>query len=80
MTAHDQFTLHLDRGERYAFEVSLDWERVRRCFGLFEDYCVVTAGVRNGIPVSVVIVERRRTVPAGRRTEGTGVGVASLRR
>jgi hypothetical protein len=57
MTAHDQFTLHLDRGERYAFEVSLDWERVRRCFGLFEDYCVVTAGVRNGIPVSVVIVD-----------------------
>lgn len=35
-------------------------ERVRRCFELFEDYCVVTAGVRQGIPVSVAIVD-----PAG---------------
>jgi uncharacterized OsmC-like protein len=36
-------------------------ERVHRCFELFEDYCVVTAGVRQGIPVSIVIVD-----PAGR--------------
>jgi uncharacterized OsmC-like protein len=36
-------------------------ERVRRCFELFEDYCVVTAGVRRGIPVSVVIAD-----PVGR--------------
>jgi uncharacterized OsmC-like protein len=36
-------------------------ERVGRCFELFEDYCVVTAAVRRGIPVSVVIVD-----PAGR--------------
>jgi len=32
-------------------------ERVRRCFELFEDYCVVTAGVRQGIPVSIVIAD-----------------------
>jgi uncharacterized OsmC-like protein len=32
-------------------------ERVERCFGLFEDYCVVTAGVRKGIPVSISIVD-----------------------
>lgn len=36
-------------------------ERLKRCFELFEDYCVVTAGVRQGIPVSVVIVD-----PGGR--------------
>ena len=36
-------------------------ERVTRCFELFEDYCVVTASVRRGIPVSVVIVD-----PSGR--------------
>jgi uncharacterized OsmC-like protein len=36
-------------------------ERVARCFELFEDYCVVTASVRQGIPVSVTIVD-----PTGR--------------
>jgi organic hydroperoxide reductase OsmC/OhrA len=35
--------------------------RVARCFELFEDYCIVTAGVRRGIPVSVTIVD-----PSGR--------------
>jgi uncharacterized OsmC-like protein len=147
MPEHDPFTLHLDRRERYEFEVRFDWEgveplvvdepeplgrgrgpnaarligaavgncltasllfclekarqtvqalrtdvvgtmvrnahgrlrlgkldvritldvaaaqpeRVGRCFELFEDYCVVTAGVRQGIAVSVVIVD-----PGGR--------------
>ena len=32
-------------------------ERVTRCFELFEDYCVVSASVRRGIPLSVVIVD-----------------------
>lgn len=32
-------------------------ERVARCLELFEDYCVVTAGVRQGIPVSVVVLD-----------------------
>jgi organic hydroperoxide reductase OsmC/OhrA len=31
--------------------------RVARCFELFEDYCVVTSGVRQGIPVCVTIVD-----------------------
>jgi uncharacterized OsmC-like protein len=35
-------------------------DRVTRCLQLFEDYCVVTASVRKGIPTSVVI-----TNPAG---------------
>lgn len=35
-------------------------DRVNRCLQLFEDYCVVTASVRKGIPTSVVV-----TNPAG---------------
>jgi hypothetical protein len=47
---------------RITLDVAADQpERARRCFELFEDYCVVTAAVRQGIPVSVVIVD-----PAGR--------------
>jgi uncharacterized OsmC-like protein len=43
---------------RITLEVQADRpERVSRCFELFEDYCVVTASVRRGIPVSVVIVD-----------------------
>ena len=30
-------------------------QRVNRCLSLFEDYCVVTASVRKGIPVNVVV-------------------------
>jgi uncharacterized OsmC-like protein len=43
---------------RITLDVAADQpERVNRCFELFEDYCVVTASVRKGIPVSVVIVD-----------------------
>ncbi|MBS7622541.1 OsmC family protein [Candidatus Bathyarchaeota archaeon] len=38
-----------------------DVERSKRCFELFEDFCVVTQSVRQGIPVSVdVTVEDKR--------------------
>lgn len=30
-------------------------ERLKRCLGLFEDFCVVTASVKNGIPVQVTV-------------------------
>ncbi len=33
-------------------------ERLERCLGLFEDYCIVTASVRRGIPVAVEVVDR----------------------
>jgi organic hydroperoxide reductase OsmC/OhrA len=32
-----------------------DWEKARRCLELFEDYCVVTQSVRDGIDVSVTV-------------------------
>jgi hypothetical protein len=31
-------------------------ERIKRCLELFEDYCVVTAGVRQGIPGALLSV------------------------
>jgi uncharacterized OsmC-like protein len=34
-----------------------DRKRVKRCLGLFEDYCVVTGGVRKGIEVGVTVVD-----------------------
>ena len=34
-----------------------DRARVRRCLSLFEDYCVVTASIRDGIPVTVAVVD-----------------------
>lgn len=33
-------------------------QRVSRCLELFEDYCVVTASVRKGIDVNVVVTNR----------------------
>ncbi|MCB1051917.1 MAG: OsmC family protein [Acidobacteria bacterium] len=34
--------------------------RIQRCLSLFEDFCVVTASVRQGVPVSVKVLD-----PAG---------------
>jgi uncharacterized OsmC-like protein len=39
--------------------------RVQRCLDLFEDFCVVTASVRQGIPVSVSVVDRNGAVLLG---------------
>lgn len=41
-------------------------DKLARCLGLFEEYCVVTASVRNGIPVEVEVVDRdgRSLMPA----------------
>jgi len=36
-------------------------ERVSRCIELFEDYCVVTASVRKGVDVSVLVTDARGT-------------------
>ncbi len=33
------------------------YDRINRCLDLFEDYCVVTASVRKGIPVTVMVTD-----------------------
>jgi uncharacterized OsmC-like protein len=33
--------------------------RIGRCLELFEDFCVVTASVKKGIPVCVVVMDSR---------------------
>jgi len=41
-----------------ALDVAADQaERVKRCLDLFEDYCVVTASVRKGIAVNVLVTD-----------------------
>lgn len=35
----------------------LDPATITRCLGLFEDFCVVTASIRQGIPVRVAVVD-----------------------
>jgi len=58
-----------DIGVRIHVPVSADGRspRLDRCLGLFEDYCVVTASVRQGIPVKVDVVG-----PGGERLFGGG--------
>ncbi len=34
-------------------------QRVKRCLDLFEDYCVVTASIRKGVPVRVAVKSPR---------------------
>jgi uncharacterized OsmC-like protein len=36
----------------------LNSKKLERCLGLFEDFCVVTASIREGIPVGVEVVNR----------------------
>jgi LmbE family N-acetylglucosaminyl deacetylase/organic hydroperoxide reductase OsmC/OhrA len=49
-------------------EIAGDTSRVNRCLELFEDYCVVTDGVRDGLTVAVEVVPKLR--PAGRANPG----------
>ncbi len=53
-------------GFRVTLEPTVDpelWERMGACLDVFEDYCVVTGSVRQGIPVEVA-VEPVEAVPA----------------
>jgi len=42
--------------------ISGDRSRLERCFSLFEDYCVVTQAVRDGIPIGVRVLDEEGTV------------------
>lgn len=39
-----------------------DAPRLKRCLGLFEDFCVVTATVRQGVPVQVRVLDQSGTL------------------
>ena len=48
-------------------EALADVARFKRCLDLFEDFCVVTASIRDGIPVAVEVCD-----PAGNVLHSTG--------
>ncbi len=57
MTREEKGRLRIGRSE-VTITLDMDEEakqRLGRCLGLFEDYCVVTQSVRNGIDVSVTV-------------------------
>jgi organic hydroperoxide reductase OsmC/OhrA len=59
LTRNDKGRLRVG-GIDVSIALDLDTEhaaRLARCSGLFEDYCVVTESVRQGIPVNVRIVD-----------------------
>ncbi len=39
-----------------------DRSRLERCFSLFEDFCVVTQAMRDGIPIGVRVLDKEGTV------------------
>jgi len=43
-------------------DIPEDRSRLERCFSLFEDYCVVTQAVRDGIPIGVRVLDNEGTV------------------
>ncbi|KAA0223430.1 OsmC family peroxiredoxin [candidate division KSB1 bacterium] len=56
---------------RIIVDIAEEQQRIVRCLDLFEDFCIVTASVRQGIPVNVVVVN-----PQGQelyRDDGTGL-------
>jgi uncharacterized OsmC-like protein len=54
---------------RIQLPAGVDEAALKRCLGLFEDFCTVTASVRQGIPVTVEVVDASGSVlhgaPAG---------------
>lgn len=51
------------RAESYEVEIQLpeplsgQQSQLERCLGVFEDYCIVTSSVRQGVPVRVKVVD-----------------------
>ena len=48
-------------------------QHLERCMGQFEDFCVVTESIRNGIPVSVEVVDAAGRTVHGHRGELAGI-------
>lgn len=63
LTRNDKGRLRVGKIDvRIAVElIDGQYDRINRCLDLFEDYCVVTASVRKGIPVRVTVTD-----PAGK--------------
>lgn len=40
----------------------LDGKRLKRCLDMFEEFCVVTASIRSGIPVKVLVTDSKGQV------------------
>ncbi len=58
MTRNEKGRLRLGSFEvTITIDVKGEQPRISRCLELFEDYCVVTASIRRGIPVSVRVVD-----------------------
>ncbi len=58
MTRNEKGRLRVGGFEvRIAVEGLEDPSRAKRCLGLFEDFCVLTASVKQGVPVSVEVVD-----------------------
>lgn len=45
--------------------IDADRSRLERCLNLFEDFCVVTQAVREGIPIGVRVLDEQDTVLHG---------------
>jgi organic hydroperoxide reductase OsmC/OhrA len=48
-----------------------DDEKFKRCRSIFEDFCIVTQSVKNGIPVDVEVFPYRPKDGAGKDSEGS---------
>ena len=48
-------------------------QHLERCMGQFEDFCVVTESIRNGIPVSVEVVDAAGRAVHEHRGEPAGI-------
>ncbi len=48
---HIQVTININTSEE-------DSKRIQRCIEIFENYCIVTASVRQGIPIDVEVLQQ----------------------
>ena len=57
---NDRGRLRIVRGRvRIELDAEAEDAKLQRCGGMFEDYCIVTATVRQAFPIEVVVVDPR---------------------